>query len=107
MNPSIQGFNCTKCTGCEHSIVQVCVKEFVEPDYIIPAERLTERQKNSTYWIVCLALNRTVELGQIGECELYQDLQDEPGAEDSSRGTPADSLGTLDFSKFMVFSQKG
>lgn len=84
-----------------HSVVQARVKEFVEPDYIIPAERLTERQKNSTYWLMCLALNRTVELGQVSECELYQGFS---GAEDIlSKRESADSSGSLDFRKFMAF----
>lgn len=100
LNSNIAGFNCTRCVDCLHSIVQASVKDYEEPNYIIPAERLTARQQHSRYWFVCLALNRNIELGQVSECEMHQGM---PGSESSQLGGKQQegTLPSIDFSKFM------
>ena len=100
LNPSIVGFSKTKCVTCTHSVLQAQVQDYADPEYVIPSERLTARQKHSKYSVVCIALNRDLIIGQVIECELHQEISTEESAA-KVNSLPSTSI---DFSRFKSFT---
>ena len=74
LNERIKGYTGTKCIKCKHAAFQAKCEEFEEPDYVIPSERLSAKQKNSKYWLVCSELGKELNLGEISECEIFDAL---------------------------------
>lgn len=74
LTKDIEGLAETKCTKCLNASFQAHCKRYEEEDFVVPAERLSVRQRNSHYWLLCVATGKTHQLAEISECEMFEPL---------------------------------